>query len=70
MDLIRCKNNKKNYFDKIFNVIFPTTINGNHTTNKATIINAAIILHTYLNIFFLISSNIAHKSHLCAVYIL
>lgn len=62
MDLIRCKNNKKNYFDKIFNVNFPTTINGNHTTNKATIINAAIILHTYLNIFFLISPSIANYS--------
>lgn len=70
MDLIRCKNNKNNYFDKIFNVNFPIMINGSHTTNKATIINAAIILHTYLNIFFFISSSIAHKSHPCAVYIL
>lgn len=43
MDLIRCKNNKKNYFDKIFNVIFPTMINGNQAMNKAKIIATVII---------------------------
>ena len=69
MDLIRCKNNKNNYFCKIFNVNFSIMINGNHTMNKATIINAAIILHTYLNIFFLISSSIVHKSRPYVVYI-
>lgn len=43
MDLIRCKNNKNNYFDKIFNVNFPMIINGSHTTNKAKIIAAVNI---------------------------
>ena len=56
MDLIRCKNNKNNYFCKIFNVNFPIMINGNHTTNKAKIIateNICIATVTTILIIFL-----------------
>lgn len=64
MDLIRCKNNKINYFDKIFNVNFPIMINGNHTTNKAKIIatvniciaTAAAILIIFLFLAFILYS--------------
>ncbi len=66
MDLIRCKNNKKNYFDKIFNVNFPIMINGNHTMNKAKIIATAniciataaaiLIIFLFLALAFILNS--------------
>ncbi len=66
MDLIRCKNNKKNYFDKIFNVNFPTTIKGNHTMNKTKIIAtvniciataaAILIIFLFLALAFILHS--------------
>ena len=68
MDLIRCKNNKNNYFCKIFNVNFPIMINGNHTTNKAKIIatvniciaTAATILIIFLFIALFILYSLRH----------
>lgn len=75
MDLIRCKNDKKNYLDKIFNVNFPMIIKGNHTMNKVKIIAtvniciataaAILIIFLFLALVFILNS-LRHHLQRCS----